>query len=126
MMHFETMTVSSKKWAVMLIYEGRGLSGEYNPIKDDTGVQDNPVLKMVISKKENRAWVIKHQTDTYLFATDDVKLLDKAIKLVLSVLDAYKPDEMERFFYQSLGYIHLRGKTPSLKIEFEKEGCDKK
>lgn len=126
MIQFEPLTVSSKKWAVTLVYEGCGYAGEYVPIKDDTGLQDSPILKMIIYKKEKRNWLLKHETNTYLWATDDFKLLDKAIKLVLSVLDAYKPDEMEEFFYQSLGYIHLRGKTASLKIEFEKEGCDKK
>lgn len=120
MMQFEPLTKDSKKWSVKLIYEGRGYAGEYTPIKDSTGIQDSPILKMIIYKKEKKGLALKCETDTYLFATDNVSLLDSAMSLVLSVLDAYKPDEMESFFYQNLGYIHLRGKSPSLKIEFEK------
>ena len=119
MMEFEPISKDSKKWSVKLVYEGKGYVGEYTPIKDSTGIQDSPILKMIIYKKNKKDLVFKYETDTYLFATDNVSLLDKAISLVLSVLDEYKPDEMERFFYQNLGYIHLRGKSPSLKIEFE-------
>ena len=125
-MEFEPLAKDNKKWSVKLIYEGCGYAGEYNPIKDDTGVQDSPILKMIIYTKDKKDLVLKCETDTYLFATDDRVLLDKAMSLVLDVLSKYVPDEYERFFYQNLGYIHLRGKAPSLKIEYEKAGCDKK
>ena len=115
---FDEIEVKNSEWMVCLSYIGEGYNGDYVDAEDDPENVDDPLIRFYISKYINGSWENETSSCTYLRATDNRELLEKAAKLLLKEVSSCKTDD-RKHFYDSLGNIHVRNGKPTFLVEIE-------
>lgn len=105
----------SKKYRVVLGFQGDGYHGKYDPnvVEEDGQLGDKPCLRLEIFVKDKSQWKLIDFGSfvTYLLATDSQEQIQSCVDFVMGLIKENK-NKVDNDFLEKIRYIHLRNGKP--------------